>query len=169
MKRIYTIWGGLFGFDGFITGTAMKQLEAVLAKYGPVKSYMQQSTGKLCDDVVNQTFAKDQAIIIGHSGGGVMATVACQKLRLRSQDVALLITLDGSPAANMQPVKDNVQHVLDICNPQPQQFLFWPLGAGITPTENKSRHEVIHIAAGHIGYPADPRVMELVENSVKRL
>jgi len=176
MKRIYVIWGGVLGWDGVLTSAGLSGLENKLRPYGPVKSYLQQSSYRCADDISRECGKGDLAILAAYSGGSVMATRICNSpLFDRSKIIDLLINIDGSPPGNMQRVGDNVRAVINIYDPNA-----WVFGGGVVarwrrkgggvataPDDTKITHYAIDIP--HLAFQSNEYVHRIVVDAVRRL
>jgi len=177
-KWTYVIWGGLIGWDGWITSAGLTELQAKLAKFGPVKSYLQQSSYRCANEIVNDPnhSGGGKVVLIGYSGGSVIASRICNApLFDRAQIVDLLVNIDGSPAANMQRVGDNVRAVINIYDSDA-----WALGGGIvdrwrrkgggTVTAPSDTHvKNVPINLPHLAFQSSDVVHDIIVDAVGKL
>lgn len=162
MKRIYLIWGGVLGWDGIITSAGLLGLEAHLRELGPVKSYLQQGSYRCADDMYKECAADDICVLIGYSGGSVMATRICNDpLKRKEQTVNLLVNIDGSPAGNMQPVGANVKKILNIYSP-----VAWIFGGGRAIGHNMVDKP---ISIPHLAFQSSQTVYNWIYEAVRQL
>jgi len=176
MKRIYVIWGGVLGWDGVLTSAGLSGLESKLRPYGAVKDYLQQSSYTCADDISRECAKGDKVILIGYSGGSVMATRICNSpLFDRSKIVDLLVNIDGSPPGNMQRVGDNVRAIINIYDPNA-----WIFGGGVVarwrrkgggvitaPDDTKITNYAIDIP--HLAFQSNDQVHRIIVDAVRRL
>jgi len=109
-----------------------------LKQFGPVKGYLQQSSYRCAREIESECAKDDIPVLIGYSGGSVMATRICNEPLLRlGQDISLLVSIDGSPAGNMEAVGHNIKHIINIYDPSPWIFGGGKVdGWGPTPVDN---------------------------------
>jgi len=176
MKRIYIIFGGVVGVDGVLTSAGLSVLANSLRQFGPVKSYLQQSSYICADDIYRESAKNDKVVLIGYSGGSVMATRICNSpLFDRSQMIDLLTNIDGSPPGNMQRVGDNVRAILNIYDPHA-----WIFGGGIVarwkrkgggmataPDDTKIKNVAIDIP--HLAFQSNAQVYNTIIQAVSAL
>jgi hypothetical protein len=167
MKRIYVIWGGVIGIDGVVTSAGLVTLQSQLKQFGPVKSYLQQSSYNCADDILRECAKGDVSIIIGYSGGSVMATRICNDpLFKRKQTINLLVNIDGSPSRNMQDVNTNVNSIINIYDPNA-----WVFGGGTT--HGVWAHEIpvtyIRMDIPHLAFQFSPAVRKIIVDAVEAL
>jgi hypothetical protein len=176
MKRIYVIWGGVLGWDGVLTSAGLAGLENKLRQYGPVRDYLQQSSYTCADDVSREYDSSNKVVLIGYSGGSVMATRICNSpLFDRFKIIDLLINIDGSPPGNMQRVGDNVRAIINIYDPNA-----WIFGGGLVarwrrkgggvataPSDTKITNYPIDIP--HLAFQSNEQVHQIVVDAVRRL
>lgn len=167
MKRIYIIWGGVLGFDGVIDSAGLIGLENRLRELGRVKSYLQERSYACADDIYDECAADDKSVLIGYSGGSVMATRICNHpLLARNQRIDLLVNIDGSPARNMEKVSSkNVKLILNIYDPKP-----WIFGGGTTcSTDDSVICGELQLNIPHLAFQTNQEVSDIIYNTVYRL
>jgi len=169
MKRMYLIWGGLLGFDGYLTSAGMTGLESQLAKYGPVKSYMQSGIMNCVNDIYKECAKEDICVLGGFSGGGVQAIRAAVFLAQKRtpQDINLFINIDSSPRYNLNKPdtlpRKNIKQILNIYNPNAGMLGGGYIGApGIAHDDHPMR-------IGHLSFQFNQQVRDIVESKVKGL
>lgn len=180
MIRIYDIWGGVVGFDGVITSAGLMELDNKLRKFGPVKSYLQESSYRCAKEIYNEAAKTDKVVLIGYSGGSVMATRICNSpLFDESQIVDLLVNIDGSPPGNMQRVGDNVRAILNIYDPNAWVFGGGTIsrwrkrktrqGGGIATAPDDTTIRSVAIDMPHLAFQSSDAVHNLIIEEVKKL
>jgi hypothetical protein len=180
MIRIYDIWGGVMGYDGVITSIGMQDLDNKLAKYGPVRSYLQESSYRCAKEIYSEAAKTDKVVLIGYSGGSVMATRICNSpLFDESQIVDLLVNIDGSPPGNMQRVGDNVRSILNIYDPNAWVFgggiiSRWRkkktrAGGGIVTAPEDTKIKSVAIDMVHLAFQSSPVVHQIIIDEVAKL
>src|SRR5262245_53586552 len=92
MRRIYMIYGGMYGWDGVITSAGLGQMAQECQLLGALKTYLQPFYMKCVGDILSAP-KTDKTILIGYSGGSVMATVVCNELMKHQRVVDLFINL----------------------------------------------------------------------------
>lgn len=163
MKRIYVIWGGVIGWDGVVTSAGLVTMQNQLRVYGPVKSYLQQGSYQCANEIYSECAKDDIPVLIGYSGGSVMATRICNDpLLRRKQDISLLINIDGSPAGNIQAVLGNVKKIVNIYDPHP-----WIFGGGVVRGINPARDYPMDLA--HLAFQTSSEVRSIVMKEVAAL
>lgn len=167
MKRIYVIWGGVVGIDGVFTSAGLVTLQSRLKQFGPVKSYLQQSSYRCADDIYKECSSEDISVLIGYSGGSVMATRICNDpLAKQNQTVNLLVNIDGSPPSNLQVVHNNVKRIINIFDPNA-----WMFGGGRVTAGSKGVVPVqdYRLNIPHLAFQASKTVNDIIVNAVKDL
>lgn len=169
MKRMYFIWGGLVGWDGFITSVGLTGLESQLAKFGPVKSYMQSSINRCANDIYAECAARDICVLGGYSGGGIQAARVAVMLAQKKipQQIDLLINMDTSPQYNLDKKdtipRSNVKKILNIWNPNAS----WP-GGGYLKGPGIKRVDCPQ-SIGHFAFQFSQPVRDIICNEVAAL
>jgi hypothetical protein len=169
MKRIYFIWGGLLGWDGYLTSIGLRTLDSQLRQFGAVKTYMQASLNECVHDIYAECGKDDLCVLGGYSGGTIQAARAAVFLAEKRipQDIALLINMDGSPQYNLNKPdtipRSNVKNILNIYNPTAN----WP-GGGCLNGENIPFKNYT-FCINHLSFQFNQQVRDIICRAVANL
>ena len=162
MKRIYVIWGGVFGLDGVVTSEGLITMQNQLHIFGPVKGYLQQWSYSCAQDIFNECAERDLSILIGYSGGVPMVSRICNDpLKRKKQRIDLLVNIDGSPAGNIQTVGSNVKKIVNVYDPKP-----WIFGGGVVRGAPSTDYK---INIPHLAFQASSAVRKIIFDAVAAL
>jgi len=169
MKKIYILLGGVLGgIDGWVDSTGMVQLATFIQQNVPDVEIKTQPWGDYMNVItaINYDHTNKKNILIGFSGGGSRITWVANRVR---QPIELMVSYDASLAWEVEPVGENVKHLVQYYNTR-NRLLNFGLGGGyIKAKSDKTKNDVYKVKTPHLKIQFNNELHNITLKAVKEV